>query len=291
MTTPTTTPALRSALTKAVNDYLLLTNAMGVSAENIMSIIWPHLAPAPVEQAALAAAKEIDYTTPWETPRAEHWARIITRHFQSLATEKPTSSPGETGGEDADQRKYPLTAPKVPEDAFPAQSQTPMTDAEAAKVKEVPVRIGANGVAFMEVEVVPSWLARQLETALAAAKDKLDSYERMLKAQEEVSRGLNTRLAALQQDHGITQDTLTRVIGERDALQQQVGEDTRRLDWLEEHGHVAAKYQHLPPASDHTGPTFWKINWTEGNEKTLTLRAAIDLCLARQPDQRQGEGV
>ncbi len=27
-----------------------------------------------------AAAVKIDYTTPWETPRADHWARIIAQH-------------------------------------------------------------------------------------------------------------------------------------------------------------------------------------------------------------------
>lgn len=52
--------------------------------------------------------------------------------------------------------------------------------------------------------------------------------------------------------------------------------DSRRLDWLEKNGHVAAKYRQMPPASDHTSGPYWKINWTHGNEHTVTLRAAID---------------
>jgi hypothetical protein len=33
---------------------------------------------------AYKCAKEIDYTTPWESPRAEHWARIIDKHHSSM---------------------------------------------------------------------------------------------------------------------------------------------------------------------------------------------------------------
>lgn len=40
---------------------------------------------------------------------------------------------------------------------------TPETDAEAAMIKGVPVKMGANGIMFMKAECVPAWLARKLE--------------------------------------------------------------------------------------------------------------------------------
>ncbi len=100
MTTPT--PALRSAIEQArqahheakrkyQDGFDCVPFCELSAAMEALLVTLSSLAPAPVEQAALAAAKEIDYTTPWETPRAEHWARIITRHFQSLATENKDS--------------------------------------------------------------------------------------------------------------------------------------------------------------------------------------------------------
>ncbi len=59
-------------------------------------------------------------------------------------------------------------------------------------------------------------------------------------------------------------------------------EDSERLDWLEKNGKVAATYREMPPASDHTSGPYWKVNWTFGNEHTVTLRAAIDLARARE---------
>ncbi len=177
MTTPT--PALRSAIERAIKEvsnfdrdsvsanYTDLTNELVQAVESV-------LAPAPVEQAALAAAKEIDYTTPWETPRAEHWARIITRHFQSLATEKPTSSPGETGGEATPHTCLQSSAPGATchhdfckPTPLPAQSKTPMTP-YLSNTEHREHGITLNGEDYIKLT-----FARTLETALAAANAKI----------------------------------------------------------------------------------------------------------------------
>ena len=44
-----------------------------------------------------------------------------------------------------------------------SESETPETDAESAIIKNVPMKFGENGVAFVKAECVPSWLARKLE--------------------------------------------------------------------------------------------------------------------------------
>lgn len=73
--------------------------------------------------------------------------------------------------------------------------------------------------------------------------------------------------------------------------------DTEMLDWFEKNGRVAARYQALPPASDHTGPVHWLLNWNEsgtGGEHTVTFRQAILAAMsADSPPQsgRKGEGV
>ncbi len=86
--------------------------------------------------------------------------------------------------------------------------------------------------------------------------------------------------------------TLTHATQQSAAAEKRCAElesDAKRLDWLDKNASLAAKYKNAPPASDHEGPLFWRVDWVHGNEETRTLRSAIDAALSASTQQGEGK--
>ncbi len=157
MTTPT--PTLRSALVEALYPESKDRHHCAFLCDKVLAVLAAN-ASAPVEQAAPKSnwtneekALEITRTifpelcTGFSDDYCEFMqaARVVDRvlaspHFQSLATEKPTSSPGErTASTIDDPRRVPVEGGSAVANAneVAAQSQTPMTPKYAALLKEM----------------------------------------------------------------------------------------------------------------------------------------------------------
>ncbi len=312
-TTPT--PALRSAIEQALprdgfNKHIIKwPHDYAETVDGILAALTPFLAPAPVEQAASPDMDEIlRQETHLNAAGRAHLAERLKRHFQSLATENaPTSSPGETTWGEAEVRNgYSWPPPK-------AQSQTPMTEGLRNKC-----------LSLSEHEAAEEYhsLCTTLETALAAAKEEIvrlarciadDPHELVeLRADRDA---LAEKLRELEERWAVREETLTRVLGERDGAHSQLreleaGNKQALLDLDEAHTRLAALQQTVGEADKLLGrDTPWPVELLlkslvvaeqrlrergydgDGWESLQTAASVAQDRLARQPDQRQGEGV
>ncbi len=252
-------------------------------------------------------------------------------HWHPDQPTAPTSSPGETGGE----YRGPTCAPNQVQSFTvppPAQSQTPLTDQAS---EDCTLNPGSN--------YVPASFCRTLETALAAAKERVgeltkerdklivQGYDALAEMTNGVDCGggipamirlwradradqqairadrdaLAEKLRELEERWAVREETLTRVLGERDeleagnkqvlldldeahtrlaALQQQVGEADKLAEALERMRHVV---EAAGVANLTQGVQLGQISWFHKMTNALIdAKAALESHrLARQPDQ------
>ncbi len=220
MTTPT--PALRSALRTALEDRYKF-DVPDETLDCILSAITPFLAPAPVEQARGARAAYDKIYTGFNPAGFEMFKKgYAARHFQSLATEKPTS--GETGGEAKPGhcrkcgRGISLCACLQPDAGSPnAQSQTPMTDLIAKNIGMLAARWKQGDLYASDFAVMAQAEINKLgvlETALAAAKQEATEAKEQWR--------MSSVCRELAADRDALAEKLRKVEGERDAAELSV---------------------------------------------------------------------